>query len=267
MSQARPSTSKAPYSKSQGQREGGAPRPRPGQGAARPPHHGKGKQPTRDGEDGPPSKGKDAALSLAGTILTAPPNLANHANLRKLDLSNCGLTSLSFVRDVRRTLTWLNVSGNNLRAPEAWDGVNELGGLFGELSRRFATVCPELNPLPFAVLNASNCQLTEIPSVVEVLHSLKALVITHNKLKTLDHVKGLAHLNTIGSLTTVRLSDGFADQVATTSRFQQSTQLAAVESGHPSLAQEDLGGPQPAHRWRSARPHAPLPPSRGQAQR
>lgn len=78
---------------------------------------------------------------LANTILTSPPDLALHPNLHKLDLSNCGLTSLAFVREARRTLTWLNVSGNNLRAPEAWEGVNELGGLFGELLRRFLNAC------------------------------------------------------------------------------------------------------------------------------
>lgn len=40
--------------------------------------------------------------------------------------------------------------------------------------------------------------MTEVPYVVEVLHSLKALVITHNKLKSLDHIKRLVQLNTIG---------------------------------------------------------------------
>lgn len=140
-------------------------------------------------------------MSLAGTILTAPPNLALHSNLHKLDLSNCGLTSLAFVREARRTLTWLNVQGNNLRAPEAWAGVNELTGLFGEWESPNSALGADPPSPPATVLNASNCQLTEIPSVIEVLHSLKALVFTHNKLKTLDHVKNLAHLNTIGSFS------------------------------------------------------------------
>lgn len=80
-------------------------------------------------------KGKekeDTSLNLSGAPLLASPSFAQHPNLRKLDLSNCGLSSLSFVRDFRRSLTWLNVSGNNLGNPDAWDGVNELSGLFGE---------------------------------------------------------------------------------------------------------------------------------------
>lgn len=51
----------------------------------------------------------------------------------------------------------------------------------------------------FAVLNASNCKLTSVPSVVEVLLCLKALVISHNALTQLDHVRNLPDLNTIGT--------------------------------------------------------------------
>lgn len=129
----RPSTSKKPYSAAPPRQDGDstttASRPaRPGAGARPPFNSDKGKAPARR-DKGPP-KDDNLSLSFANTILTEPPTL--HANLRKLDLTNCGLTSLSFVREVRRSLTWLNVSGNNLRAPEAWEGVNELGGLFGE---------------------------------------------------------------------------------------------------------------------------------------
>lgn len=80
-------------------------------------------------------KGKqkeDSALNLSGTTLSAPLSFKDHPHLRKLDLSNCGLSSLGFVRELRRSLTWLNVSQNNLRSTDAWDGVNELTGLFGE---------------------------------------------------------------------------------------------------------------------------------------
>lgn len=50
-----------------------------------------------------------------------------------------------------------------------------------------------------AVLNASHCGLKEVPSIVEALHSLKALVISYNSLTSLDHVKGLQNLNTLGA--------------------------------------------------------------------
>lgn len=74
----------------------------------------------------------DDALDLSNTILTAPPALAHLTNLHKLDLSNCGLTSLAFVKEAKATLTWLNVSGNPLNGEGAWDGVEQLGRLFGE---------------------------------------------------------------------------------------------------------------------------------------
>lgn len=121
--------------------------------------------------------------------------------------------------------------------------------------------------LPSPVLNASNCELVEIPSVVEVLHSLKALVITHNKLKTLGHVKNLAHLNTIGSSSSALPSRPSLTRLLLHSRLQQPARLSPFHPDDPPLAQEDLGGPQSSHRQRSSRPHLPLPPARGQAQR
>lgn len=91
--------------------------------------------PPRAGAGGPPKKTKAAtsALDLSNTVLTIPPSLAPslYPDLHKLDLTNCGLTSLAFVKEAKATLTWLNVSGNQLDGPGAWDGVEELKGLFG----------------------------------------------------------------------------------------------------------------------------------------
>ena len=174
------------------------------------PYPRKGKERSSSNKTAGQDKGKqkeDSSLDLSGTKLLAPPTFSQHAGLRKLNVSNCGLTSLSFVRELRRSLTWLNVSGNNLRDPDSWGGVNELSGLFGEFavsSYRRPVLELEMTRNDTvrlrAVLNASECQLTQVPSVVEVLHSLKALVMTHNSLKKLDHVKNLRDLNTIGEL-------------------------------------------------------------------
>ncbi|KAK4704764.1 hypothetical protein P7C70_g1434, partial [Phenoliferia sp. Uapishka_3] len=146
---------------------------------------------------GPKEKGKEkapsSALNLSNTVITIPPTLtpAAYPGLHKLDLTNCGLTSLSFVKDAAATLTWLNVSGNKLDGPTAWDGVEELKGLF--------------------VLNASNCGLTRVPSAVASLTSLKALVLSHNNLKSLGpHISRLQDLNSLivshNVLTTLPLS-------------------------------------------------------------
>ncbi|GAA5891138.1 hypothetical protein JCM5296_004905 [Sporobolomyces johnsonii] len=157
--------------------------------SARPPHFNRNGPPPRPQADRPPrfgppqSKGKAKAkdqpesLDLTGQILTEPPRLSDFAFLGRLNLTDCGLTTLSFVKEARRTLTWLNVSGNNLRAPEAWEGIGELKGLY--------------------VLNASHSGLTEVPRCVASLTSLKALVLSHNSIKTLEHIGSLPDLNTI----------------------------------------------------------------------
>ncbi|GAA5839988.1 hypothetical protein JCM11251_006582 [Rhodosporidiobolus azoricus] len=120
-------------------------------------------------------KAHSPSLDLSNQPLTAPPTLP--PGLTKLNLSNCGLTSLSFVRAAASTLTWLNVSGNDLKEPAAWKGIEELKGLF--------------------VLNASHCGLTSVPACIGNLSSLKALVLSHNSLTKLDHVANLPDLNTI----------------------------------------------------------------------
>ncbi|GAA5895620.1 uncharacterized protein JCM6883_001564 [Sporobolomyces salmoneus] len=118
------------------------------------------------------------SLDLTGQSLTEPPNLAkDHPRLGKLNLTDCGLTSITWASQVKNTLTWLNVSGNKLRDKSAWQGIEQLKTLF--------------------VLNASHCELTEVPQCVSSLQSLKALVLSHNSLTSLEHIRNLPDLNTI----------------------------------------------------------------------
>ncbi|GAA6014064.1 hypothetical protein JCM11491_003505 [Sporobolomyces phaffii] len=118
------------------------------------------------------------SLDLTGQALTEPPALAKeYPRLGKLNLTDCSLTSISFVSQVKHTLTWLNLSGNKLRDKSAWEGIDQLKTLY--------------------VLNASHCELTEVPQCVSSLQSLKALVLSHNSLTTLEHIRNLPDLNTI----------------------------------------------------------------------
>jgi Leucine-rich repeat (LRR) protein len=113
----RPSDSSAPppsrrYDPSQ-------PRPRP-QGRVNGPYKGPGAP-----------KAASTALDLSNKALEEPPKDDDLVGLTKLNLTSCQLTSISFVRAAAASLTWLNVSGNRLSGPEAWNGVEELKGLFG----------------------------------------------------------------------------------------------------------------------------------------
>lgn len=123
-------------------------RPRPGQT--------KGGKPDSKQHKAQPDKGKakakpvDDSLILAGQLLTAPPPLGAYSCLRRLDVSKTGLASLGFVKEVKNTLTWLNVSGNQLDNVDAWEGVHELSGLFGKsenLAPAFATPADSRHPL------------------------------------------------------------------------------------------------------------------------
>ncbi|KPV74285.1 uncharacterized protein RHOBADRAFT_54128 [Rhodotorula graminis WP1] len=127
----------------------------------------------------PPTKAKPqpAQLDLSGQQLTAPPAPADLANVAKLNLSNCALSSIAFAKHAATSLTWLNLSGNALADPGAWAGIDQLQTLF--------------------VLNASHCGLTEVPACVASLSKLKALVLSHNSLTALKHVANLPDLNTI----------------------------------------------------------------------
>ncbi|BGP33431.1 hypothetical protein JCM10296v2_005232 [Rhodotorula toruloides] len=116
-------------------------------------------------------------LDLSNQQLAAPPSLDDYSALTRLNLTNCGLTSITFVKQAAATLTWLNVSGNDLSGRDAWKGVEELRTLF--------------------VLNASHCGLTAVPPCIARLSTLKALVLSHNSLTKLEHVANLPDLNTI----------------------------------------------------------------------
>ncbi|BGP09446.1 hypothetical protein JCM10049v2_005316 [Rhodotorula toruloides] len=116
-------------------------------------------------------------LDLSNQQLSAPPSLADYSALTRLNLTNCGLKCIGFVKQAAATLTWLNVSGNDLSGPDAWKGVEELRTLF--------------------VLNASHCHLAAVPPCIARLSTLKALVLSHNSLTKLEHVANLPDLNTI----------------------------------------------------------------------
>ncbi|GAA5972454.1 hypothetical protein JCM11641_001854 [Rhodosporidiobolus odoratus] len=124
-----------------------------------------------------PPKQQSQSLDLSNSPLTAPPSLGDYPQLSKLNLTNTTVDSIAFVATVASTLTWLNVSGNDLSQDGAWTGIDQLKTLF--------------------VLNASHCSLTAVPSCVASLSSLKALVLSHNSLTRLEHLVNLPDLNTI----------------------------------------------------------------------
>ncbi|KDE05647.1 hypothetical protein MVLG_04018 [Microbotryum lychnidis-dioicae p1A1 Lamole] len=133
-----------------------------------------------------------SSLTIKDQTLSSPPQLDAHPRLAKLELTSCqGLGSLAFLRSARHTLANLNLSGTPLPDSNAWEPVRELSTLI--------------------VLNVSNCGLKQVPSVIESLVSLKALVLSHNHLTTLDHVKRLPQLNTLvvsyNSLTSLPSAD------------------------------------------------------------
>ncbi|GAA5865004.1 hypothetical protein JCM3774_003935 [Rhodotorula dairenensis] len=137
----------------------------------------RGRQVPKAKAESKPAKPQPQHLDLSGQLLSEPPSLADYAALSKLNLTNCGLDAVGFVKHAAHSLTWLNVSGNDLGGPRAWDGVETLSTLF--------------------VLNASHCKLEETPRCVGALKSLKALVLSHNSLTKLEHVAHLPDLNTI----------------------------------------------------------------------
>lgn len=101
----------------------------------RPRKPGQSEQPKRhakvDGAAQATKPQKSQQLDLSGQQLTQLPRLADYAALSKLNLSNCGLTEITFVKDAAQSLTWLNVSGNDLSRDRAWNGVESLSTLFG----------------------------------------------------------------------------------------------------------------------------------------
>ncbi|WFD30025.1 orotidine-5'-phosphate decarboxylase [Malassezia sp. CBS 17886] len=149
---------------------------------------------------------EQTTLSLAGHPLPAESHvartLAQFHMLRRLDVSRmapsddapAGLTNLQWLaraaaRSRKRArkdgslplaerLTWLNLSGNALGAPDACEGLAVLHALH--------------------VLNLSHCGLPALPSSLSPLRSLKALVLSHNAITALPSVfPYLPELNTL----------------------------------------------------------------------
>ncbi|GAA6028776.1 hypothetical protein JCM8097_007389 [Rhodosporidiobolus ruineniae] len=131
-------------------------------------------QPGRPQKVPAPPKAQSTALDLSNKPLESPPQVEG---LTRLNIANCQLASIAFVGAAATTLTWLDVSKNDLSAPGAWDGIEQLKGLF--------------------VFTARNCNLEEVPSAVASLVSVKAIVLSHNKLKKLDHIANLPDLNSL----------------------------------------------------------------------
>jgi Leucine-rich repeat (LRR) protein len=149
------------------------------------------------------------SLDLSGQTLNEPPNLAKeYPRLGKLNLTDCGLTDISWISQVKNTLTWLNLSGNKLRDKSAWQGIEQLKTLYGKLTPLFPAVVHMTHRVfsLVTVLNASHCELTEVPQCVSSLQSLKALVLSHNSLTTLEHNRNLLDLNTIGKSMICRVT-------------------------------------------------------------
>jgi Leucine-rich repeat (LRR) protein len=115
----------------------------------RPRKPGQSDQPNRHvkvdgGAQGTKPQRASQQLDLSGQQLTQLPRLADYAALSKLNLSNCGLTDITFVKDAAPSLTWLNVTGNDLSRDGAWNGVESLSTLFG--------ACPPVYRVLFAKL-------------------------------------------------------------------------------------------------------------------
>ncbi|KAJ3330540.1 hypothetical protein HDU76_005442 [Blyttiomyces sp. JEL0837] len=99
-------------------------------------------------------------------------------SLRKLDLSNNRLSnpdSLAGLADCR-SLTWLNLSGNQLESLEGLQGLRALN-----------------------VLNLSHNKLTRISIHVSKLTKLKALILNNNEIIRIDNLSKCTHLNTLAS--------------------------------------------------------------------
>lgn len=88
------------------------------------------------------NKGVNDALSFANKPLLQIPSLAGFTNLHRLDLSNTSIKEIGFIKEVKSTLTWLNVSGNDLSRRGAWIGIEQLTKLFGVHIHRLPAQIP-----------------------------------------------------------------------------------------------------------------------------
>jgi len=103
------------------------------------------------------------SLDLTGKSLTEPPNLSKeYPRLGKLNLTDCGLTSITFVSQVRNTLTWLNLSGNKLMDSSAWEGIEQLKSLYGECAFTLMSTEVDINLLCGA--HSAECESLRVSS-------------------------------------------------------------------------------------------------------
>jgi len=116
------------------------------------------------------------SLDMSNKEISHIDDISACISLRKLNLaknaikSSDALSGLQYLPD----LTWLNLSNNSL---ENFDGLQKLKSLF--------------------VLNMSHNQLNRISIHITSLTELKALILNHNRIKTLDNLASLTNLNTL----------------------------------------------------------------------
>lgn len=128
------------------------------------------------------------SLDLSSTPLPAGPLPSSlHEGLYKLNLSSTSLDTLGFLSSTP-SLSLLNLSGNP--------------GLASVPDEEWRAALAPLKGL--CVLYVSKCGLRELPSVAG-LPMLRALLAGENKIASIDRVRHLPELNTLGGLSPLRL--------------------------------------------------------------
>lgn len=120
---------------------------------------------------------KITAASLKDKGITQIDDMTECSQLRKLDLTGNQLStvdSLKGLRDVATSLVYLNLSNNGM---VDMDVVEDM---------------PQIN-----VLNVSNNKIDRILQSVNKLTQLRALILGHNQIKTIEHIDTLEQLNTL----------------------------------------------------------------------
>ncbi|RUS14510.1 hypothetical protein BC937DRAFT_93703 [Endogone sp. FLAS-F59071] len=147
-------------------------------------------------------------LDVSNKQISHIEDISACVSLRKLNLSNNDIKSPDALSGIQYLdeLTLLNLSGNRL---ESCEGVQKLSGLFGRqkepsehTDRRIRL--PSLLTKPYftplfneSVLNMSHNEVNRISIHVTQLKALKALILNHNKIKTVENIGNLLDLNTL----------------------------------------------------------------------
>eukprot|EP00029_Vermamoeba_vermiformis_P001091 TRINITY_DN11260_c0_g1_i1.p1 TRINITY_DN11260_c0_g1~~TRINITY_DN11260_c0_g1_i1.p1 ORF type:complete len:511 (-),score=167.92 TRINITY_DN11260_c0_g1_i1:8-1540(-) len=128
--------------------------------------------------------GDGSALNLANRSITEIPELTKFPTLKKIDLSNNALDSLSGIKH-NLQVTWLSLKGNKLTKLTAISRMRNLVVLNAAMNE-----VKEFDPSPHPRLSAlilNNNQLTKIPTLDNNLE-LNTLVLSHNKIEEMTPV-------------------------------------------------------------------------------